>query len=578
MRPVILNKKFWTTLPIALICVCNVSFAQGDKEDKKAAAKKLQTDAMYFDAVKAKILGEDKQQETLLRSFIKERPDVAAAYYDLAALQLSNNQTKEAEENIKRAVSLDQENNWYKEAYASVLKREKRFDEAAKLYSELATTSEYNRSYYFEAATSYMRAEKYKEALAALDKLQQASFADELVMGLKQEVYLKMNDVDGAVKIAKELVASNPKEGKYLSNLAEIYKSNGQPEKALEVYQDAIKKFPNEPSLQYGLAEYYQKNNDTAQYDDYITKTILNPDLDETSQALMLQKYLSEVEGDTVRKQNAIVIAKKLVEQQPESALMQSFYGQVLARNNQPEEAAKYLKKALAEDPSKYDLWQELLLIYVTSNNSDSLVVSSKKAMKYFPNNAIIHYFNGIGYLNKKEYTQSIKSLNRAIELQPEDNVVLLGDMYSSLGDAYNSIKEYNRSDEAYDKALGLNKDNASVLNNYSYYLSLRGTRLDDAEKMSKRSLELRPGEATFLDTYGWVLYKQGKYSDAKKYIEDALKANPDADGTLYDHLGDIHYKLKNVDEAVENWKLAKEKGTDNTFIDKKIQDRKIYE
>ena len=180
--------------------------------------------------------------------------------------------------------------------------------------------------------------------------------------------------------------------------------------------------------------------------------------------------------------------------------------------------------------------------------------------------------------MGRKEYTQSIKNLNRAIELQPEDNALLLADMYSSLAEAYNNIKEYPRSDSAFEKSLRLNHDNASVLNNYSYYLSERGLRLEAAERMSKRSLELRPGEATFLDTYGWILYKQGKYSEAKKYIEEAIHKSPNADGTLWDHLGDINYKLNNVAEAVQNWLKAKEKGTENILIDKKIKDQKLYE
>lgn len=575
--------KFFYKTSVSLIafvslCVSN-SNAQDTDAQKAEADRRLKSDRLFYDAVKAKMLSEDKQQETLLRQFLKERLDVAAAYYDLAALDLSNNRTADAEANVKKALSLDKENIWYKESYAEVLKRQKKYEEAADVYTELGKISDFNRPFYFEAANNYVRAGKYNRALAALDKLRESSFADALILQMKQEIYLQMNDEINAVKIAQELVEKNPKDGSYLSNLAKLYTQIGQPERALKVYQDAIQKFPDEPSLQYGLAEYYQKKKDTAQYDDYIMRTILNPNLDETSQALILQQYLAEVGDDSVRKRNAVSVAQKLVEQQPESALMQSFYGSILARNGQPDEAAKYLKLALDSDPSKYDLWQELLLVYVTSNNPDSLLASSKQALRYFPNNAIIHYFSGIAHLNKKDYVPAVKSLNRAIELQPEDNTFILGDMYSSLGDAYNFLKEYTRSDSAYEKALSLNKDNASVLNNYSYYLSLRGERLKDAEKMSKRSLELRPDEATFLDTYGWILYKQGKYSEAKEYIEKALKANPSGDGTLFEHLGDICYKLKDIDKAVENWKRAKERGADNVdLLDKKIQERKLYE
>ena len=109
------------------------------------------------------------------------------------------------------------------------------------------------------------------------------------------------------------------------------------------------------------------------------------------------------------------------------------------------------------------------------------------------------------------------------------------------------------------------------MLYNYSYYLSLRNKRLEDAEKMSKRSLELRPEEPTFLDTYGWILYKSGDYKKAKEYIQKAIDANNEgADGTLWEHLGDIYYKLNNKEKAVEYWKKAKEKGTENEQIDKK--------
>jgi len=103
--------------------------------------------------------------------------------------------------------------------------------------------------------------------------------------------------------------------------------------------------------------------------------------------------------------------------------------------------------------------------------------------------------------------------------------------------------------------------------------------KLEEAEKMSKRSLELRPDEPSYLDTYGWILFKMGKYEKAKEYIERAVTANKgNGDGTLYEHLGDVYYKLNDTDKAYENWKRSKEKGNDSPVLDKKIKDRKLYE
>ncbi len=163
--------------------------------------------------------------------------------------------------------------------------------------------------------------------------------------------------------------------------------------------------------------------------------------------------------------------------------------------------------------------------------------------------------------------------------MQPENDKQALENMYEVLADAYHSNKQDEQSDKAFDKALVLDPNNASVLNNYSYFLSERGKRLDEAEKMSKKSLELRPEEATFLDTYGWILYKKGEFEKAKEYVQQAInKMGPGADATLYDHLGDIYYKLNEKGKALEFWKTAKDKGADDSLIDKKIKEGKLYE
>lgn len=54
---------------------------------------------------------------------------------------------------------------------------------------------------------------------------------------------------------------------------------------------------------------------------------------------------------------------------------------------------------------------------------------------------------------------------------------------------------------------------------------------------MSKKSLVLQPDSKSFLDTYGWILFQQGKYAEAKTYIEKAIKAGGEEDGTLFEHL-----------------------------------------
>jgi Tfp pilus assembly protein PilF len=536
-------------------------------------------DELFYDAVKARMLGNDQQEEELLAEFIKLKPEEPAAYYDLARLSISRNRADKATEYIKKAISLDGSNKWYKEQYANILALKNQYADAAQEFEKLAAEQKKNEDYLLKAALMYQRGSRYKEALNVMDKLIAAYGPDEDYMMQKEQLYLKMNDVDGAAKVLDQLIARNPDEPRYYALQAELYENNKQPDKAAAAYRKLQDMFPADPIAQLSLAGYYRKNNDKAKYEEYVKKAIVNKDLDAETQISLLLPYLQELNSDSSKRQEGMQLAGQLAEQHKSNAKVLAFYGDVLSLNDQREKAAVEYKKSLAIDPSAYSVWQQLLYSYTDRKNADSLIVYSGKALRLFPNQAVIHYLNVIGHFNKREYTDAIRSMNRAIDIQPEDNPELLAEMYSSVGDAYNTIKEYTLSDSSYEKAMKLDPKNPTVLNNYSYYLSLRGVRLDDAEKMSRESLQLRPNEATFMDTYGWILYKQGKYEKAKEYIRKAIDTNEQrADATVYEHLGDIFYKLNSVDKAVEYWRIAREKGSDNKLIDKKIQERKLYE
>ncbi|MCU0354765.1 MAG: tetratricopeptide repeat protein [Cytophagales bacterium] len=144
------------------------------------------------------------------------------------------------------------------------------------------------------------------------------------------------------------------------------------------------------------------------------------------------------------------------------------------------------------------------------------------------------------------------------------------------LGDAYNGNGEYERSDAAYEAVLANDPDNAAVLNNYSYFLSLRKQKLEKARQMSKRLVELHPDNASYLDTHAWVLYMLKDYKEARKHLEVAAKSGDN--GTILEHYGDVLYKLGEAEKAVEMWMRAKKAGETTDTIDKKIAQRKLLE
>jgi len=149
-------------------------------------------------------------------------------------------------------------------------------------------------------------------------------------------------------------------------------------------------------------------------------------------------------------------------------------------------------------------------------------------------------------------------------------------EIYSMLGDAFYNLKQLDKSFASYEEVLAMDSSNAHVLNNYSYFLSLEKTRLEKAVTMSSRLVSLFPEDATYLDTYGWVLYQAGRFREALIPLEKASKAS--GSGVIWEHYGDALFRNGKEAEAEAAWKKASELGGGTSpDLPAKIRDRKVY-
>lgn len=558
------------------------SFSVSQAQDTAAAQtppKSAAIDQMYYDAVKARMLGDDDKSEMLLKQVIAARPDSAAPYYDLSRLAFKSANVSKSEEYIRKAVGLDQKNKWYREQLANVLVLRNDYAGAAAEYAAMAKTESVNEEYLEKSARLYQRAGKYPEALVQIKSLKEKSQDNEDAMRLELQTYLKMNDVEGAAKVVRQLISANPKDLEFYKLLMEVYQSNKQPEKAKAVLAEMQQKFPGDPSLQLTLASDALKRGDTTAFREFVRKASVNKELDAKNQLGLLTTYLSLIDHDSTQRKEALQLIRQITAQHPENVDVLLTYGRILAFNGLRKEASEQYQRALIIDPNDYQTWEQMLVSMTGPADADSLIRWTERALKLYPNQSMVHYLNGVGYYNKQNFKQAVRSITRAIDLAPEEKNEEISDMYGLLGDIHNAQKEFTQSDSAYAEALKLNPLNATVLNNYAYYLSLRNKRLDDAAKMSKESLKVRPEEPTFLDTYGWILYQQGKYKEAVNYLRRAVMVNQEtADATVWEHYGNAQYRNGDKEGAVASWKKAKERGTENANIDKMIAEQKLYE
>jgi Flp pilus assembly protein TadD len=110
------------------------------------------------------------------------------------------------------------------------------------------------------------------------------------------------------------------------------------------------------------------------------------------------------------------------------------------------------------------------------------------------------------------------------------------------------------------------------TLNNYAYYLSVEGQQLERALVMSTKAISLASSNATYLDTHAWVLYKLGRYAEARNVMRKALMLDTEADPTLMMHYGDILYALEEFYMAETYWQKALDNGADSDEVEQRLQ------
>lgn len=577
------NKTFAVLLILLFSFACKTPKTSVDSNSGKNVGGELSDKdlilfkRLFIDANKERILGNYDMAETLFSQALKIDPNSAPTMYELANIYSFQNNKNQALLYSKRAAALDPKNVWYQLLYASCLKENKMLNEVAVVYERLIKDNPENYDFYYELANIYIYLNKSNEAIKTYNKIEVAIGVTEEASMQKLKLYKATNNFEKAVDEAKKLIKTFPKEAKYYGILGELYQEKGMNEKAFEAYNELIKIDSTNAYVHLSLADCYRnlKQNDKAFQE--IKLAFKSNQLDIDTKVKILLSYYDITENFPELKPDADELCKIIIEIHPDEAKAFAVYGDFLFRDKKYDLARTQYRKSISLDKEKYALWHQLLVIESELNDFVSMQKESKEAMELFPNQPFPYYLNGVSNYQLKNYSEALSAWSEGKEFV-FDNNLFLSDFYSSIGDAQNQLKNNEASDAAYDKSLELNPDNVGVLNNYSYYLSLRNKNLEKAETMSKKCNALKPDVSSYQDTYGWILFQMKKYDDAKVWIGKAINNGGKTNGTLLEHYGDILFQLGETEEAIKYWKEAKKYGGNSTLLDKKIADKKLYE
>lgn len=542
---------------------------------RQAQSKDQQAYSLFLDGLKASLTDNTTQAIDLLQQSLKLNPDNAAAHYKLAQLYRLQKEYDNALLHSRQAVKLKPDNEYYYIETAELYGTIGQFSLAARQLQEMLDNTQASPQYYLNIANLYIQLNQPEKALKALEKAEEKLGTNEAIITQRQTLYLKTGNMNKVLETGEELVKLNPNNPDYTLQQAKILLGNNDFPTAQKYLQDYLALHPDVASARFLLGKtLLAQNHATEALQEFLNSF-------SSGRISLIEKLDITVTYITLLPNQALEpklfqLTDSLLQAHKEDAEAYAVKGDLLMELDRKTEARKLYHQALELEPGNFSLWQNILSLGLELGRYDSVAQESEEALSLFPNQAVLYYFAGTANLSLKRNKKAVRALEQGLRLSGS-NQDLVKIFQTHLGDAYQAAGQHPKSDAAYQAVLAIDPNDPYVLNNYSYYLSLRKEKLSLARKMSEELVETYPDDANYLDTYAWVLFQQKEYEKAADILKKAVSLNTN-NGTILEHYGDVLYHLGRTDEAIAQWQQAEKLGQTSAQLKKKIQDRTYYE
>jgi tetratricopeptide (TPR) repeat protein len=485
-------------------------------------------------------------------------------------------QMPKAQAALEKAVANAPDNYWYAQKLSNFYLQQDSLNLAATLLEQMVTRFPTKQDPLFTLLDIYGKQERYPQVISTLNRLETRLGKSEQISMEKFRAYLQMKDNAKALHEIEGLIKEYPAELRYQVILGDVYMQSGKQQEAYDLYQKVLKVEPANPSALLSMASYYDQTGQKELYHQQLDTLLLNDGIPPDTKVNIMRQMISNNEQAGKDSTQLISLFDRMIKDDMDDAQVPMLYAQYLFSKNLQDKAVPALEQVVNIDPTNKQARLMLVSAAVKHEDYKQIIKVCEPGIEATPDALELYYYLAIAY-NQAEQPDSVLSVcKRAlthVTADTKDEVV--SDFYNILGDTYQAKKMMKDTYAAYDSALVYNPDNTGVLNNYAYYLSLERRDLDRAEEMSYRTVKAEPGNATFLDTYAWILFEKGRYTEARLYMDDALKNDAEQSSVLLEHAGDIYSKLGDTERAMQYWQQALEKGSDSKTLKQKIKARK---
>ena len=546
------------------------------KESLLPAEQQRKYDYFFLEAMRMKEKNEYDAAFGLLQHCLDINPNASSALYEISQYYMFLRQVPQGQAALEQAVAFAPDNFWYSQGLVSLYQQQNELDKAVTLLEKMVTRFPSKQEPLFSLLDIYSRQEKYNDVISTLNRLEKRLGKNEQLSMEKFRIYLQMKDDKKAFQEIESLVQEYPMDMRYQVILGDVYLQNGKKQEAYDVYQKVLAAEPDNPMAIFSMASYYKQTGQEGLYQQQLDTLLLNKKVTPDTKVNVMRQMIVENEQADKDSTQIIALFDRIMKQEQDDPQIPMLYAQYLLSKNMEAESVPVLEQVVDLDPTNKAARMMLVGTAVRKEDYKQIIKVCEPGIEATPDALEFYYYLAIAY-NQAEQPDSVVSIcKRALEHTTADSKKeVVSDFYSILGDMYHTQKQMKEAYAAYDSALVYNPSNIGALNNYAYYLSVERRDLDKAEEMSYKTVKAEPNNATYLDTYAWILFEKGNYAEARIYIDNAMKSDDEKSDVIVEHCGDIYYMTGDVDGALSYWKKALEMGSESKTLKQKIEKKK---
>jgi tetratricopeptide (TPR) repeat protein len=566
-----MKKGFISGILILLMAACSRETVKLSSETTSQTRGDSKYDYLLSEAIRLKYLGEPGQSVALFEKCIETDKNRAVPYFELAQVYAATGDSDKALRYSSAAANLDKSNYWYQLACGSLFVQYEKKDSAI--------------VYFKRALKADPKAVEVNSVLAGLySEMGDNARADSLFVildragALNEQMFLAM--ISGLVEGKKyseaadrtvSLINRFPGEIRYRALLANIYSEAGDSEKSDSIYTSIIEEDPENAESQLLVMVNLLNKKDYEGTAAFLGSVVKSNSIERERKVALINELAADsafVESQGQALEIDILALEAIF---PDDEEVMSIRPGLYEREGRNDMAITRYEEILKTVKPGYFFKERLILLYAEEGDYEKLYTLASGYATENNRSILGKVYFAVAAMELKKYDIADAELKKALILVGNDNGLKM-QVLSMLGDLKYRTKDFEESYRYLEEALEIDPEDIMLLNNYAYFLAENDRELPKALKMSEKTIAKEGGNATYLDTYAWVLYKSGKYKEAYKVMLKIFDTSKKNDPEIQEHMGYILMKLSRCDEAVEYWKMALNSDSSKEYLKKEIE------